>query len=102
MGAGNMVDEIGVLAKMFSTADMSSDQTMQLHLIALEDLLRGLGNRSTRHVMNRADMMVLEVMLHLAESYRTRYHRAVTRPRQLQLPGFDPSPEVLQVDEPTD
>jgi len=97
MGAGNMVDEIGVLAKLFSTVDMSADQTMQLHLLALEDLLRGLGNRSTRHVMNRADMMVLEVMLHLAESYRARYHRAATRPRQLHLPGFDPTPDASPV-----
>ncbi len=102
MGAGNMVDEIGSLAKLFSSADISSDQTMQLHLLALEELLRGLGNRSTRHVMNRADMMVLEVVLHLAESYRTRYHRAVTRPRQLHLPGFDLSPDTSRGDEPTD
>lgn len=102
MGAGNMVDEIGRLAKLFSTADISADQTMQLHLLALEELLRGLGNRSTRHVMNRADMMVLEVMLHLAESYRSRYHRAVSRPRQMQLPGFEAPPESSPTDESTD
>ncbi len=101
MGAGNMVDEIDVLGKMFCSANISADQTMQLHLLALEELLRGLGNRSTRHVMNRADMMVLEVMLHLAESYRCRYHRAVSRPRQMQLPGFDPQPEGAQSDEST-
>jgi hypothetical protein len=45
---------------------------MRLHLRVLEELLNGLGNRSTRHAMTRADMLILEVMINLAERYRGR------------------------------
>ena len=55
----------------------------------LEEMIHGLGSRSARHVMNRADMLILEVMIHLTEQYRNRYLRRVHPPRQLPLPGFD-------------
>jgi hypothetical protein len=51
-------------------------------------LISSLGNRSARHVMNRADLLVLEVMAHLADGYRRRYHDRCYPPRQLPLPGF--------------
>ena len=62
---------------------------MQLHLTALEDLLEGLGSRSTRHVLTRADLLVLEVMVNLAEGYRQMYLWRMDPPRQRLLPGFD-------------
>jgi hypothetical protein len=40
--------------------------------------------------MTRADLLVLEVMVHLAESYRHRYRERVCPPQQQLLPGFDP------------
>jgi hypothetical protein len=36
----------------------------------LEVLLNDLGNRSTRHVMTRADMLIVEVTIDLAERFR--------------------------------
>jgi hypothetical protein len=38
--------------------------------------------------MNRADLLVLEIMAHLADGYRRRYHERSHPPRQLGLPGF--------------
>jgi hypothetical protein len=61
---------------------------MQLHVHVLEELIGSLGNRSARHVMNRADLLVVEVMAHLADGYRRRYHERHHPPRQLALPGF--------------
>ena len=61
---------------------------MQLHLHVLEELVRGLGSRSTRHVMTRADLLALEVMVHLAECYRRRYQARIHPPVQRLLPGF--------------
>ncbi|MBX7165981.1 MAG: hypothetical protein K1X74_06495 [Pirellulales bacterium] len=89
MGSGNLVHEIKQLAGLFVAAGISADQTLQLHLQVLEDLIRGLGSRSTRHVMTRGDLMALEVMIHLAEGYRRRWSDAVDPPRQKLLPGFD-------------
>jgi hypothetical protein len=69
-------------------ANISARRTMQLHVHVLEELVDSLGNRSARHVMNRADLLVLEVMAHLADGYRLRYHDRCRPPRQLGLPGF--------------
>ena len=52
-------------------------------------LVQGLGNRSARHVMNRADLLVLEVMGHLADGYRRRFYERHHPPKQLALPGFE-------------
>jgi len=88
MGTGNLGDEMRPLAEMFAGAGVTARQVMQLHLNVLEQLLRGLGNRSARHVMNRADLLVLELMVHLADSYRHQYLHRSKPLHQLNLPGF--------------
>lgn len=89
MGSGNLGDELRMLCELLVSAQVSAPQAMQLHLTALEDLLEGLGSRSTRHVLTRADLLVLEVMVNLAEGYRQMYLLRVDPPRQRLLPGFD-------------
>ncbi len=88
MGAGNLADEMNTLANLLADAAVSAQRTMQLHVRVLEELIGSLGNRSARHVMNRADLLVMEVMAHLADGYRRRYHERCHPPRQLTLPGF--------------
>jgi DNA-binding response OmpR family regulator len=88
MGAGNLADEMTTLATLLADTGVSAQRTMQLHVHVLEELIGSLGNRSARHVMNRADLLVLEVMAHLADGYRRRYHDRSQPPRQLDLPGF--------------
>jgi len=89
MGAGNLVEEMAELAELLALSGVSAQRAMQLHVQVLEELVQGLGNRSARHVMNRADLLVLEVMGHLADGYRQRYFERRDPPRQLQLPGFE-------------
>lgn len=72
MGSGNLTREMGRLAQTLADARVSAPRTMQLHVQALEELIQGLGSRSARHVLNRADLLALEVMVHLAEVYRQR------------------------------
>jgi hypothetical protein len=88
MGAGNLADELTSLATLLADANVSAQRAMQLHVRVLEELIGSLGNRSARHVMNRADLLVLEVMAHLADGYRRRYHDQCHPARQLDLPGF--------------
>jgi hypothetical protein len=88
MGAGNLAEEMTTLAGLLADADVSAQRTMQLHVRVLEELIGSLGNRSARHVMTRADLLVLEVMAHLADGYRRRYHDGCQPARQLDLPGF--------------
>ena len=88
MGAGNLADEMTTLASLLAEAGISAQQTMQLHVHVLEELIGSLGNRSARHVMNRADLLVLEVMAHLADGYRRRYHERQHPPQQLAAAGI--------------
>jgi DNA-binding response OmpR family regulator len=89
MGSGNLAREMGGLAELFTSVGVTAPETMQLHLHVLEDMVRGLGTRSARHVISRADLLVLEVMVHLGEGYRKLYLERCQPPRQLDLPGFD-------------
>ncbi|HEV3004453.1 MAG TPA: hypothetical protein VGX78_08320 [Pirellulales bacterium] len=88
MGTGNLATEMATLGEMLATAGISAPQAVELHLSVLEELVRGLGNRSARHVMSRADLLVLEVLVHLSEGYRRRLVYHEHPPRQLVLPGF--------------
>jgi DNA-binding response OmpR family regulator len=88
MGVGNLASEMNALASLLAEARITAQQTMQLHVHVLEDLIGSLGSRSARHVMNRADLLVVEVMAHLADGYRRRYYERHYPPRQLPLPGF--------------
>ncbi len=72
MGSGNLAAEMHALADSLAFAGVSAPQAIEMHVQALEELVRGLGSRSARHVMSRADLLVLEVIVHLAEGYRRR------------------------------
>ncbi|MBX9790370.1 MAG: hypothetical protein K2Y37_15740 [Pirellulales bacterium] len=88
MGAGNLAGEMSTLADLLAGSDISAQQVLELHLEAVETLVVGLGRRSSRHVFSRAELLVLEVLMHLSEAYRRRYHERRSPPAQMQLPGF--------------
>ena len=89
MGSGNLHEEMQHLADLLVMARATARETMRLHVAALEEVIHGLGNRSARHVMNRADLLGMEVVMLLAEQYRQRYFDHVHPQQQLLLPGFD-------------
>ncbi len=89
MGSGNMAEEMSRLADLLASAGVTASQAMTLHLHVLEEMISGLGNRSARHVMNRADLLILEMIVNLAECYRDRFINRVFPPQQQLLPGFD-------------
>ena len=89
MGSGNLADELRRLAGLLVSAGLTAQQTMQLHLHVLEELVQGLGARSSRHVMARADLLIMEVLLHLADGYRRRYQERICPPVQKALPGLE-------------
>jgi hypothetical protein len=72
MGSGGMEAEIARVADVLCTARLGPREVFELHLDRVEALVRGLGNRSTRHVMARADLLALELMMHVGEIYRSR------------------------------
>lgn len=70
MGSGNLAGDIAKLAELLALAGYTPRQALQLHLCRVEQLVRGLGNRSTRHVMSRADLLALELLIHLGDCYQ--------------------------------
>ncbi|MCA9122552.1 MAG: hypothetical protein H6822_03425 [Planctomycetaceae bacterium] len=66
MGSGRLADDVHQFTDLLTTHGISPQDAMELHLQVLDNLLHGLGNRSTRHAMTRADMLALQVMLNLA------------------------------------
>jgi DNA-binding response OmpR family regulator len=88
MGSGNLAEELRQLADALVAANLTAGQIISLHLHALEDLIRGLGSRSTRHVMNRADLLAMELLMNVADGFRCRYLERINPPVQQTLPGF--------------
>ncbi len=81
MGTGSLAGEISKLANMLADADVSPGHALELHLQHVERLVLGLGNRSTRHVMARADLLALELVMRLGECYQARAsHRSRVTP----------------------
>ncbi|MBI5759598.1 MAG: hypothetical protein HZA46_13850 [Planctomycetales bacterium] len=74
MGAGNLGVEIAQLVEVFAATGLTPREALELHLDRVEHLIRGLGNRSTRHVVTRADLLALEVLVHLGEHYMRQVH----------------------------
>ncbi len=90
MGSGNLARELSDLVAILCAAGISAAQALELHVAVVAELIRGLGQRSTRHVLARADLLILELMMRLADSYRTRYRELRSAAEQPFLPGLEP------------
>lgn len=76
MGTGSLSDEVRRLAQLLVAGGLAPRAALRLHLEGVEDLIRGLGSRSSRHVMSRADMLAMELMIQIGECWRGRSQRA--------------------------
>ncbi|MFK7777863.1 MAG: hypothetical protein QM501_07030 [Gimesia sp.] len=72
MGSGSLKNEILQIAELLAAANLTPGQVLEFHLECVEFIVKGLGNRSSRHVMTRADLLALEIMVHLGECYQKR------------------------------
>lgn len=88
MGSGNLREEMRMLAELLARAQVSPRQMMRLHVTVLEQMVEGIGSRSARHVLNRGDMLILEMMVDLAGHYRDQLVDCLYPRQQKMLPGF--------------
>jgi hypothetical protein len=89
MGSGSLGHEIAQLAERLAGADLTPREVLELHLERVESLVRRLGSRSARHVLARADLLALEVMMYLGACYQGRGADLPSDPR-------DPSSPVVE------
>jgi len=90
MGSGTLRRELAELVDILAATGISARSTLELHLNVVRDLIRGLGSRSCRHVLNRSNLLILELLMRLADSYRERFWEREHPATQLFLPGFEP------------
>lgn len=67
MGAGTLRDELIALTDILARAGILPRQALDMHLSVLGEEVQSLGSRSARHVMARADLLALELVVHLAD-----------------------------------
>lgn len=72
MGSGSLKDEIHQIAELLAGAKLTPRQVLEFHIECVESIVKGLGNRSSRHVLARADLLALEMMIHLGECYQKK------------------------------
>lgn len=71
MGSGSLAVEIERVAGLLAMMGLSAREVMRMHLEQVEAVVSGLGNRSARHVVARADLLAMELMVHLADRFRS-------------------------------
>lgn len=69
MGAGRLDEELKQFVRLLVSSGVTARKALRLHLTVLEEMVQNLGARSARHVMNRTGLILLEVMLHVAETH---------------------------------
>lgn len=90
MGCGTLAAELKELVDVLASTGISAASVLELHTAVVSDLVRGLGTRSARHVLNRAHLLIVELLMRLSDSYRERFWEREHPATQLYLPGFEP------------
>ena len=88
MGSGCIATDVARIARSMICAGLSLHDATTLHVEVLEGTIRGLGNRSARHIVDRAGLLAIELLAEMGEGFRRAYRDAVVRPRQMELPGL--------------
>src|SRR5690606_35698967 len=66
-GAPGMPDEMDRLLHQLVRSDVTPTRALRMHLAAVESLLAGLHGSTARHVIERADLLALELLARLGE-----------------------------------
>ncbi len=74
-GTVNLAPEIKKLAQTFALAHLTPRQVLQLHLDQVEQLVKGIGQRSARHIVDRANVLCLELLVLLCECFEEQNAR---------------------------
>lgn len=67
MGTGNLNSEIRDFCAAISEAEIPAERLMAFHLEVLENSLEHFSTKSCQHFMRRAELLRLEVLIHLAD-----------------------------------
>ena len=69
MADGNLRDEVADFARLLAASGCTARETVHLHLDQLSRLIEGLGSRSSRHVLSRAGLLLVELLAALGDHF---------------------------------
>lgn len=77
-GAAALEAETIRFTRQVAESGLRSGGLLELHVSAVESLLAGLGSRSSRHVVQQTDLLLLELLCRLADDASAPPHRRVS------------------------
>jgi len=89
MGNDSLSEDMGEFAAGLVVDEVGPADLLQVHLHVIEQMTASLGVRSARHVVTRAGTLILDLMVRLAQLYRTRRSAWLTPPLEVALVSRD-------------
>lgn len=69
MGEGSLSVEVSQLAKILCQSGVDPGDALEMHLQEIEKLISRAGNRSSRHLVSRADLLAIELLLYMGQFF---------------------------------
>jgi hypothetical protein len=69
MGEGSLSAEVSQFAKQLRAMGATPGDALEMHLQQTEQLIARAGSRSSRHLVSRADLLAIELLLYLGQEY---------------------------------
>lgn len=70
MGEGGLSAELSQLAEVLTSARVSAAEVLELHIHETRELVTRLGSRGASRMLLRADLLIIELLMVVGESYR--------------------------------
>ncbi len=70
IGSENLTQEITGIAQQLFDSGLTVREAFKMHLDQVDQLVSGLGKKSSRQVIARSDLLAMELMIHLCDLYR--------------------------------
>jgi hypothetical protein len=71
MGEGTLTAELTQLTKILTTANATTAEVLKMHVEQTQKLVAKLGSRGSRHVLVRADLLIIELLVHLGDEFHS-------------------------------
>jgi len=71
MGEGTLSSELSQLADILTTANVSATEVLKMHIAQTRLLVEKLRSKSARHVLVRADLLIIELLVHLGDEFHS-------------------------------
>jgi hypothetical protein len=72
IGIDRLPAEMNAFVERLAARHCSAGDALAMHVAAVDSMLRGLGNRSAPHVLQRTDLVALELLARLADASSVR------------------------------